>query len=167
MGLYDYLMTYGLSYKNFLLRLKNLSQFLPIKYSDLEKQCDELYDESEYKRFLIENQNNYFENLCYACWDEVCKENDETKPSYQDLYDGFCNLLDEKLKDLYKDCSTYVRVLWYVDDKDPEELTEELLDLGKRFKIVQYCVFKDLKNNTVVVAMHEKLPLTIKEKDNA
>lgn len=168
MGLYDYLMTYGLSYKNFLLRLKNMSQFLPIKYSDLEKQCDEMYDDNEYKRFLIENQNNYFENLCSALWDEAQTVNDDTENAYSKMYDKFCDLIDDNIKAPYADCNAYVRVLWYVDDKDPEELTEELLDLGKRLKIRQYCVFKDSGDNTIIVAIHEKFdPDKTKEIDNA
>lgn len=164
MGLYDYLMAYNLSYDNFMLRLGNVAKFLPINYKDLTKQCDELYDEKEYQRFLIENKKNHFENICYNLWEAISGSNKDNE--YQKTYDCFCENLDDKFAKPY-DCNVYVRVLWYVDDKDPEELTEELLDLGKRFKIVQYCVFKDLKNNTVVVAMHEKLPLTTKEKDNA
>ena len=159
MGLYDYLMAYNMSYDNFMLRLGNIAKFLPIKYSDLVKQCDELYDENEYKRFLIENKKNHFENLCSDCWEAAQTVNDDTENAYSKMYDKFCDLIDENLKDLYKDCNTYIRVLWYVDDKDPEELTEELLDLGKRFKIRQYCVFKDSGDNTIVVALHEKFDI--------
>lgn len=155
MGLYDYLYTYGLTYDNFLKRLRVLSQFLPIKYAELEKQCDELYDSTEYELYKIEQKQLYFENICMRLWDDKNKETETLKNN--DLFDDYCNALDDYFDDIHKryQMNLYVRVLWYVDDKDPQEITDELLDLGKRLKIVQYCSFKDKNDNLIVVALHE------------
>lgn len=158
MGLYDYLYVYGLSYDNFIKRLYNLSKFLPIDYAKLEKECDDLYDETEYDLFVMQSQPVRFENICDELWRETSTETGNHKDEY---YDVFCDKLDKRFADIHEKYghNLYVKVLWAQDGMDRQEITDELLDLGKRFKIVQYCSFVDDSDNVILVALHEQFDL--------
>lgn len=151
MGLYDYLYEFDLTYDKLRTRLYNLSQFLPIDYKKMGKELDSIYDETEYDLFKIEQNQKQFESNCYALWESVADNQ-----SNQDRYDEFCNKIDSRYNAIHKKfgINAYIRVLWYESDYDPEEISEEILDLGKRLNIKQYCVFKDFKDNTVIVALH-------------
>lgn len=159
MGIYDYLYVYGLSYDNFIKRLYQLSNFLPIDYAKLQKQCDELYDETEYDLFVMQSQPVRFENICDELWRKTLKE--PRDQDYTDAYDDYCNRLDERFSKIHEKYghNLYIKVLWAQDGMDRQEITDELLDLGKRFRIVQYCSFVDDSDNVILVALHEQFDL--------
>lgn len=80
-------------------------------------------------------------------WDKVTKKN----KTEQGPFEPFCEELDKAYQDDYH--NVYVRLLWWCDK--PEEIYEELLDLGKRFMIKDFVVFRDDKEEcTVIVAKH-------------
>ena len=154
MGIYDYLDEFDLTYDELRTRLYNLSQFLPIDYKKMERELDGIYDETEYDLHRIKKDQRRFESTCYDLWCATL-----TLPRaehYTDAYDDFCEKIDSRFKFLHEKyhINAYVRVLWQVDCYDPEEIAEEILDLGTRLNIIQYCTFKDEKDNTVIVALH-------------
>lgn len=153
MGLYDYMLEFNLDYNELLTRLYNLSQFIPmIDYSKIQKELDGIYNETEYDLFRVERRKQYFQSACEKLWDEIDK--DDTK---QEMFDGFCDKIDKRFENIHNDfhINAYVRILWNDSNYDQEEISEEILDLGKRLGIRQYCTFRDDDSNIIIVALHD------------
>jgi len=90
-----------------------------------------------------------FEQTVAKMWEEVTFGGDDTS----EYFDAFCEKLDKVFQD--DDHNVYVRLVWWCDS--PDEIYDELLDLGKRFYITEYTSFRDDINEcTVIVAQHEK-----------
>lgn len=82
-------------------------------------------------------------------WGKVTKKN----KTEQGPFEPFCEELDKAYQDEYH--NLYVRLIWWCDNEN--EIYEELLDLGKRFMIKDFVVFRDdIEECTVIVAKHYK-----------
>lgn len=80
-------------------------------------------------------------------WKEVIKSHKEQP------FEPFCEKLDEQYQD--SEHNLYVRILWWSDTRD--EMCEELLELGQRFLIKEYIIFRDdVEECTVIVARHRR-----------
>lgn len=54
-GLYDILAEYNLLYDDLRLLLRDLSKIIPLDYKGIERTLDEVYDDTEYERYLNHN----------------------------------------------------------------------------------------------------------------
>lgn len=55
-GLYDILAEYNLLYDDLRLLLRDLSKIIPLDYKGIERALDEVYDDTEYERYLNDKQ---------------------------------------------------------------------------------------------------------------
>lgn len=88
-----------------------------------------------------------FEDKVYRIWKDML----ETANADTDEFEELCERMDREFQD--EDYNVYVRIVWDCDE--PEEIYNELLDLGQQFDITDYIAFRDdTVEGTVIVARH-------------
>jgi hypothetical protein len=93
--------------------------------------------------------NDNFYNSIKNIWDST------NKNSELDVWTEFCNNVDNVY--LTDNTTPYIRIIWWQERQDMEEIFEELLDLGYRLKILNYTCFNDTEQEcTIIVALHKK-----------
>lgn len=71
-----------------------------------------------------------------------------------EVFEPFCEKIDKKFLNLGQ-TAAYVRVLWGVDCENPADLADELLDVARRYDVIQYCVFYD-DDDIIIVAVYSQ-----------
>lgn len=96
-------------------------------------------------------QDRYqFEKDCKKCLAEALKKVDNK----YDVFETFCENIDGKFMN-QGETAAYIRICWETDCENPADLADEMLDIAKRYNVIQYCVFYD-DNDIVIVAVYEQ-----------
>lgn len=91
--------------------------------------------------------NEEFDEIVRGMWDRIIDGCDEP----QNMFDDLCAQIDDKFCDVCK--TPYVRIYWHSDsDSDPDNVADEMLDLGQRFDIECYAVIESVEVDATIVA---------------